>query len=447
MNPNSQASMEHAQSYRDAFGQLQPAAAGAPWLQALRKRALQNFIDQGFPTTAEENWRYTDLTEVAERSADYLDGAPPERSEDYTGIIEAQGLQLPDMHALVFVNGIYQPEYSLGVPTPKGVYISRFHDVADQRTEWLTRGLGTIADIDESRLAAFNTAFLNDGVILLTDDDQQLTETLYVLNVVVGDKTVVQPRLLLSLGRGSSATVVEHYLSTGPSFTNAITEIHCAPGARLEYCKLQQEHESAFHLAGQHVRLDDDSWFHGVHVDLGAQLSRNDLQVELRGKGAETSLHGLFMAQGNGHIDNHTLVDHAAPHCSSREDYRGVLADKGRGIFNGKILVQVGAQKTDAELQSRNLLLSPGAEIDTKPELEIYADDVKCSHGATTGQLDQDAMFYLRTKGISQLEARSMLVTAFTQVIVDRIGSAELRAPVAAAVGQRLAHADLESLS
>jgi Fe-S cluster assembly protein SufD len=253
--------------------------------------------------------------------------------------------------------------------------------------------------------------------------------------------------LLLSLGRGSSATVVEHYLSTGPSFTNAITEIHCAPGARLEYCKLQQEHESAFHLACQHVRLDENSWFHGVHLDLGAQLSRNDLQVELRGKGAETSLHGLFMAQGNGHIDNHTVVDHAAPHCSSREDYRGVLADKGRGIFNGKILVQVGAQKTDAELQSRNLLLSPGAEIDTKPELEIYADDVKCSHGATTGQLDPDAMFYLQAKGISQLEARSMLVTAFTQVIVDRIGSAELRAPVAAAVEQRLAHADLEPLS
>jgi Fe-S cluster assembly protein SufD len=176
-------------------------------------------------------------------------------------------------------------------------------------------------------------------------------------------------------------------------------------------------------------------------------LSRNDLQVELRGKGAETSLHGLFMAQGNGHIDNHTVVDHAAPHCSSREDYRGVLADKGRGIFNGKILVQVGAQKTDAELQSRNLLLGPGAEIDTKPELEIYADDVKCSHGATTGQLDPDAMFYLRAKGISQLEARSMLVTAFTQVIVDRIGSAELRAPVAAAVEQRLAHTDLEPLS
>ena len=153
------------------------------------------------------------------------------------------------------------------------------------------------------------------------------------------------------------------------------------------------------------------------------------------------------MAQGNGHIDNHTLLDHAAPHCRSREDYRGVLAGKGRGIFNGRILVQVGAQKTDAELQSRNLLLSPGAEINTKPELEIYADDVKCSHGATTGQLDKDAMFYLQSKGISQLEARGMLVSAFTEEIIEQIGSAELRKPVAAAVEQRLAHADLEPLS
>ena len=447
MNPDSHTSMEHAQSYRDAFDQLRPEASGAPWLQALRNRALQNFIGQGFPTTVEENWRYTDLTKVAERSADNIDSVARERSEECAGLVEAQGLQLSEMHALVFINGVYHPEYSLGVPTPEGVYISRFHDLADQRTEWLTRGLGTIADIDESSLAAFNTAFLDDGVILLTDDDRQLNETLYVLNVAVGEKTTVQPRLLLSLGRGSSATVVEHYLSTGPSFTNSITEIHCAPGARLEYYKLQQEHESAFHLAGQHVRLDKDSRFHGVHMDLGAQLSRNDLQVELRGKGAETSLHGLFMAQGNGHIDNHTLVDHAAPHCSSREDYRGVLADKGRGIFNGKILVQIGAQKTDAELQNRNLLLSPGAEIDTKPELEIYADDVKCSHGATTGQLDPDAMFYLQAKGISQPKARSMLVTAFTQVIVDRIGSPELRAPVSAAVEQRLAHANLEPRS
>ena len=447
MNPDSHTSIEHGPSYRAAFGQMQPAASGAPWLQVLRERALEEFIDRGFPTTAEEDWRYTDLTRVAQRSFDYLDGAPQEPLEDYGGIVEKQGLRLPNMHALVFVNGIYQPDYSPSGTLPNGVYVSRFNNLVEQQTEWLERGLGAIADIGDWHLAALNTAFLNDGVILVTEDDKQLTETLYVLNIAVGQKTTVQPRLLISLGRGSSATVVEHYLSTGPSFTNAITEIHCGPGAQLEYCKLQQEHESAFHLAAQHVRLDEDSRFHGVNVDLGGQLSRNDLQVELRGKGAETSLHGLFMAQGNAHIDNHTLLDHAAPHCMSREDYHGVLADKARGIFNGKVLVQIGAQKTDAELQSRNLLLSPGAEINTKPELEIYADDVKCSHGATTGQLDKDAMFYLRAKGISQLEARDMLVAAFTRVIIEQIDSAELREPVAAAVAQRLAHADLEPLS
>ena len=447
MSPDSRTSIEHAQSYRAAFSQMQPTATTAPWLQALRKRALQEFIDRGFPTTAEEDWRYTDLTCVAQRSFDYLDGSPQERVNDYGAIVEEQGLQLPNMHALVFVNGIYQPNYSPSQRLPNGVYVGRFNDLVEQRAEWLERGLGTIADIGDCCLAALNTAFLNDGAILLTDDDKQLNETLYVLNIAVGHKTTVQPRLLISLGRGSSATVVEHYLSTGPSFTNAITEIHCSTGAHLKYCKLQQEHESAYHVAGQHVQLDENSRFHGVNVDLGAQLSRNDLQVELRGKGAETSLHGLFMAQGNGHIDNHTLLDHAAPHCRSREDYRGVLAGKGRGIFNGKVMVQVGAQKTDAELQSRNLLLSQGAEINTKPELEIYADDVKCSHGATTGQLDKDAMFYLQSKGISQLEARGMLVSAFTEEIIEQIGNTELRKPVAAAVEQRLAHADLEPLS
>jgi Fe-S cluster assembly protein SufD len=282
-----------------------------------------------------------------------------------------------------------------------------------------------------------NAALLRDGLFIEVAAGAVLGEPIYV---VVGNSPAqaAYNRIIVSLGADSRATIVEHHLGIGESVSNSVTDIACGAGSRLTYLKLQTEAASAIHLASQKISMSRGAQADILHLDLGAKLARNDLRVDLAAEGTEAMCHGLFYADGSRHLDNHTRIDHQAPRSRSRERYRGLAEDRGRGVFNGKVIVHSGAIKSDAELTNQNLLLSPTAEIDTKPELEIYADDVKCSHGATTGQLDSDSIFYLRSRGITAEQARRMLMASFVREITRRVPAGPLDLHVSALLHDRL---------
>jgi Fe-S cluster assembly protein SufD len=282
-----------------------------------------------------------------------------------------------------------------------------------------------------SALERLNLAFFEDGVVIHLADDTRLDEPVYVVHQwnAAAAQRMNHPRVIVRAGRNSHCTLIEHFLGPDEAeyFTNAVTTADLAEGATLTHYRLQLESLKSFHIGHIQARLQAHSRYACHDIALGASLGRMNLRTELHGAGAHAALHGLFVPMGTQHLDTHTRIDHIAAHTTSEEDYRGVAAGRGRGVFNGKVIVHPGAQKIDARQSSRNLLLSPGAEIDTKPELEIYADDVKCSHGATTGQLDATALFYLRSRGLSETQARSLLIRAFAESILSTIEHAPLR--------------------
>ena len=410
------------ESFKQAYAARHIAATDT-WLQSIRENAIQVFSQGRFPSVRDEDWKYTSLSEVAARSAAYLN--EKQATADTRTIKEILGRLPVDQNAftIVFANGLFRGDLS-NLPTQDaGLTIDTLNNL-DNHSKELVRGqLGQYAQIERFQLAALNTAFMNDGLIIRLPEHSEITTPIHAIFVSDEQNVSVQPRVLISLGEHSRASVIEHHAGLGASCTNAVTEIHCANGAHLRYTKIQQEDSAGYHLAAQYVQLDQDSRFDAVHVDLGARLARNDLTVRLAGSGASTQLDGLFIVDGERHVDNHTRLDHLETETTSVENYRGIINDRGRGVFNGKIIVHAGADKSDAQLNNRNLLLSAEAEIDTKPELEIYTDDVKCAHGTTTGQLDTNALFYLRVRGIPEDLAKQMLVTAFANEIIDRIDS------------------------
>jgi Fe-S cluster assembly protein SufD len=304
-----------------------------------------------------------------------------------------------------------------------GLSARTFGEASAAQREMLVAHIACLEGQAGDSLPSLNAALLRDGLIVEVAAHAVVNEPIYIA-VGTGAGAQAHNRIVLRLRAGAQATVIEHHLGSGVS--NTVTDVVSETGSRLTYVKLQDEADAAMHLARQHLSLDAGARADLLHIDLGARLARNDLQVALAGHGAEVSAHGLFFADGERHLDNHTRIDHRAPRTVSRELYRGIADGRGRGVFNGKVIVHAGAAGTDAQLRSQNLLLSQGAEIDTKPELEIYADEVKCSHGATTGQLDPMAVFYLRSRGIPADDARRMLIAAFAREIIGRlpVGSA-----------------------
>lgn len=397
------------------------------WLDEIQRDALQVFNRNGFPTTALEDWRYTDVQPVATNYPDWLQNTPapaaalPELPE------------IPDAARIVFIDGQYRPELSDADKLPAGAFAGPLMELAAANPQ-LAERLGTLASTQQSGLIAVNTAFTSDAFGLLLQPDEALDQPLHLVFHTATAELTVQPRLLISLGARSRAMLIEHYSSSGAAIINNVTEIFCGAGAKLIRDRLQSEHHDAWHIAAQYARLEENATLLNTQIDVGAQLARSELQVELAGRSAHTDARGLFMADERRHVDSRITVEHAAPDTTSRERYRGILADRARGVFNGRILVQQDAQKTSADLTNRNLLLSPGAEIDTKPELEIYADDVKCAHGSTTGQLDSNALFYLLSRGIAADEARNMLVRAFAAELVSDIDVPALAGAVQAAL-------------
>lgn len=389
---------------------------GVAWLGQGRRAALDWFAQRGYPTARDEDWKYTNPGAIERRfmSAATAPGAVT------VGQVSALALGELPCHLLVFVDGRFDPTYSIIGALPDGVSIRSLREVLEQdaaRLEPLLAGEPAHA------FAALNLAFMADGVVIELARGAVVERPIHVLYVASEAETSRHYRNLIVAGENAQATVVEHYAGTeGAAYlTNAVTTIAAQANSNIEHYKLQQESAKAFHIAGIHATQARDSRFTSHSIALGGAIARNDITTRLAAEGAECTLNGFYMVGGRQLVDHHTRIDHAMPRGTSREFYRGVLDGAARGVFNGKVVVHPDAQHTDAEQSNHNLLLSKTAEVDTKPQLEIFADDVKCAHGATVGQLDDNMLFYLRSRGIEPEVAKALLIYAFAHDIIGRI--------------------------
>ncbi len=394
--------------------------AGNAWLDELRTNALDRYEALGLPTPRTEAWKYTNLRRLAR--AGFVAGeanAVPEVSAIPSGVADLQ-----DAYAVVFVNGRFSEPLSSLDGLPTGVQIGSVADKLSKDPISLEGRLDQLGDSSALPMASLNTAFMTDGLYFHLDNGVALDRPLHLISIGQADGSPISfhPRHLITAGAGCIATIVESHVGTGAYFSNGVSEIAVGEGAVLNHYKLQDEGQDAYHLAANLVRLGDRAVYDNFVLQVGARLARNEIRTQL-GEHVECRINGAYLASGEQHIDNTTFIDHAAPNSSSREVYKGVLDGSARGVFQGKILVRKDSQKTDGHQLNKTLLLSPGTEIDTKPELEIYADDVKCSHGATTGELEEEPLFYLRARGIDPQTARGMLVAAFIGEALDEIQS------------------------
>ena len=402
------------------------SAADRPWLEKLRRAGIERFEAVGFPNNKQEEWRFTNVAPIARTRF-----ALPER----VGLAGRPPFSFGDEAAaeLVFVNGHFLPELSKLEGLPAGVRVGSLSEALRSDDEgndggsasFLERHLGRHADIQGNPFVALNTGFVREGAFVHFARGAVLERPVHLLFLSVpgGEPTVSHPRVLVVAEDNAEGTVVETYagLGQGVYFTNAVTEVVAGNNARVDHLKLQQETRQAFHVATTQAQVGRTGAFISHSATLGGKLSRNDLNVVLAGDGAETTMNGLVWIGGDQHADNHTLIDNARPGCPSHELYKHVLADKASAVFKGKILVQQPAQKTDAKQTSKSLLLSDDAVMNSQPALEIYADDVKCTHGSTIGPVDEDMVFYLRSRGVSLEAARHLLTYAFAADITRRI--------------------------
>jgi len=390
-----------------------------------RQLAASVFAETGLPGKRNEDWKYTSLSAM-KRSMGEEWWIPAASTPVDRAAVEAAMISGLDADRLVFIDGHFHTDLSA---LPNGVQIVSLAALIESDPELA----GKILALDEqaplfSGLVAVNAALAGDGICICVPDGLCLDRPLYVVQLS-SRPGAVHLRHAISIGHNAEAVVVEHFSGSSgkPGLTNAVTSVRLDEGARLTHYLLQMEGAGRFHIGRIEVKQAHNSSYESHAVAMGAALSRTDIHVDLREEGAECALYGLYRTSGNQHTDFHTRVDHRRPDCSSREFYRGILDGNSRAVFNGKVVVHDGADGTDARQANHNLLLSGTAEIDTKPELEIYADDVKCSHGATVGQLDEDAMFYLQSRGIGAAIARSMLTFAFANDVIRKMGLQAVR--------------------
>ncbi|MEW6302011.1 MAG: Fe-S cluster assembly protein SufD [Verrucomicrobiota bacterium] len=429
-------------AYLASFTKLiEPGAGRHPsWLFPLRKAGLARFAELGFPTTAHEDWRFTNVAPIAKLPFKPVvtasaDGVTAETLQQLTFA------KLPGAR-LVFVNGHFSAKLSTVPPLPAGVKVSSMAAALAADASQLEKHLGQYARTEDNAFAALNTAFFQDGAFIHVPANTAVNEPVQLLFITTAHDSgaTIQPRNLIVTGESAKLTVIESYVSTvaAPTFTNAVTEFVVGDNSAVEHIKFQDESLQAFHVATLHSQLGRTSNFISHSFALGARLSRNNIRAKLDGEGLETILNGLYLTRAEQLADHHMIVEHAKPHCASHEYFNGILDDKSRGVFHGRILVQPIAQKTDAKQTNKNLLLSDDAQADAKPQLEIYADDVKCTHGATVGQMNDDAIYYLRSRGIGLETARRMLMHAFAGEIIDRVRHEAAREELDALIWNRL---------
>ncbi len=401
---------------------------GVSWLEDLRRSAIQQFATLGLPTTRDEDWKYTSLRPLEKYAFETAGETCIGLMEDDLG--PALMPQMPS-HRLVFINGLYAPQLSKPGKVQEGIRIGSLARALRDNPDDLKLHLGQIANSHANGFAALNTAFINDGAYIHLARGKAVEQPVHLVFIATPHQnpTSCYARNLIVAEANSQAKIVESYFSMGDSvyLTNSVTEAVLQDNAHIDHYKLQQESSKAFHISTLQVHQQRDSQFTSHSVSVGASLARNDINVKLDAVGADCMLNGLYIANGRQHVDYHTRVDHCKPHGASHEFYKGVLGGRARAVFNGRVYVHPDAQKTDAQQSNKNLLLSKDAEVDTKPQLEIYADDVKCSHGATVGQMDETMLFYLRTRGIDPDVARGMLTYGFAHDIVDRMDIEPIR--------------------
>jgi len=409
----------------------------AAWLTRLRTSAQARFTQLGIPKAKDEDWRQTNVQPLAKFAATVA--AP--------AAVSAAGLAAIPLASViplraVFVNGRFDPALSSLSPLPAGVRVRSLAEALAQNPESIEPSLARAATADTAPFLALNTASFIDGAVVTVDPNVDAGAPLHIVHVAVpgASPAAIHPRTLVIAGPGSQLTLVESFvgMGDGATLTNAVTEIVAGDNARVTHVKIQAEGPAGWHIATVAGLQARGAQIVSHNVSLGASLARNDIGSRLDGPGAECRLYGLYIADGSQHVDNHTWLDHAQPHCPSWEMYKGLLAGRAQAVFNGRIVVREGAQKTDAKQSNKNLILGDGAKVYTRPQLEIYANDVKCTHGATIGRLDEDALFYLRTRGLSRADARNVLVRAFADDLIDLIPVPALRALLAETLHARL---------
>jgi Fe-S cluster assembly protein SufD len=425
--------------YREEFERQAP---GPDWLNVLRKQGMARFQALGFPTTKNEDWHFTSVGPIAERrfhlarldSGETADSGrdrreSPRRKDDP---MNSLGVKLADLnrfnfdqhgwHRLVFLNGAFSEDLSSYAGLGKVVRVNSLARAIKSGTAGIEQHVGKIGEFDQHTFTALNTAFIHDGAFIELHADAVVEQPIHLMFVSDGEG-VSHPRNLIVAGRHSRAAVIESYVSLRGSayFTNAVTEIAVGEGAHMDHYKLQRESEAAFHVGTVRIRQARNSQLHSFSLAVGGALARTNIYTSLDGDAATCTLNGLYLTDGTQHIDNQTSIEHIAPNCPSHELYKGVLDGRSHGVFNGKVYVHPEAQKTDGKQSNNNLLLSPSARVDTKPQLEIFADDVKCTHGATVGRLDEMAMFYLNSRGIGRETARMLLTYAFAADVLETI--------------------------
>jgi len=394
-------------------------------LLRLREEAMERFASLGLPDSRDEDWKFTNISRVL----DIPFQQPRERNLSAGELQDA--LELPlDGWRLVFLDGAFRRDLSSPPSERLDAELLPMSEAFARRCEVVESHLGRSADSDRQVFTALNTAFATEGAFLNVPDGVVIDHPIYLFYVTTGgESSVIQPRSLLVVGAGSRVTVVEKYLGLGGQvyWTNAVTEVRLGRGGVVDHYRIQDEGAAAIHVSNLSVEQASSSNFSTHLFSLGASLARNESRIRFAGERAEATVNGLYLGKDSQHIDNHTVIDHAKPNCASHELYKGILDGKARGVFNGKIFVRQDAQKTDAKQTNQTLLLSDDATINTKPQLEIFADDVKCTHGATVGNLSAEAIFYLRSRGVGLAEARSLLTFAFANDLVQRIQVEPLR--------------------
>lgn len=380
-------------------------------INTLREQAAEVVNANGFPTTRQEQWRFTDVSPVAEQS---FDAAWKASAVPFNALSDV---------VLVFDNGRFSPEKSLLDALPVGVTIG---PVLEHETG---KNLGALVDVSQQAFVAMNTASFSEGIAIYLAEDVCLNQPIHVVYLADLDGGSFHLRNLIVAEKGASATVVEEYIGQTASsyWTNGVTEVHVASEASVEHVKIQRESQAAYHFQTIAARVDDAGTFKSHVVTLGSALGRNDIHGRLVGEGATIACNGAYLLRDRQHFDTHLFMDHEVAGCDSRQLYKGILADKARAVFCGRILVKPGAQQTDAEQSNKNLLLDRSAQVHALPQLEIYADDVKCTHGSTVGELDEVALYYLQTRGINRMKAQQMLTAAFAGEVLEQLNDPVLK--------------------
>ena len=390
-------------------------------LSTIREQAAQRFSQLGWPTPRQEEWRYTNvapITKVNWRAGEAGAADPHDMSQRGRALVE-----------LIFVNGRFVERNGDGAA---GLRVARLAEETDVH-------LAKYADYQDHPFTALNTAQWNDGALVTTDANAAIDGFVHLLYIGHGDEVWSHPRNLIVAGRGSQLAVVETYVGDGRYFTNVVTEIVAEEGAVVDHYKVECESLAAYHVGTVQIHQERSSSVTAHSVAIGGALVRNEVNAALKGEGSSLTLEGLFIGAGSQHLDNKTVIDHARPHCESTELYKGILDDNARGVFDGRIIVGIGAQKTVARQTNKNLLLSETAIVDSKPTLEIHNDDVKCNHGSTIGQLAEEPLFYLRSRGIGEEEARGLLIYAFASELVDRMKIEPVREAIGRAMFRQMA--------